>query len=158
MSDAIRQYSALLLIGDAALKASLTNHGLYVYDLGELWLEFTGLPFVFALWIVRRDAAAANHAEIKALCDELQKAKQFAYDSYESIALNSTEKVWINTESLVGYWRTISYDLTSDHLEGVRVFYRYATELGILPREPEIRIFEDTQGERSRSKPRQNVR
>jgi chorismate dehydratase len=46
----------ILLIGDAALN---NRHGLpsypRVYDLGEMWREWTGLPFVFALWIVRRD-------------------------------------------------------------------------------------------------------
>lgn len=46
----------ILLIGDAALN---NRHGLpsypRVYDLAELWLEWTGLPFVFAQWIVRRD-------------------------------------------------------------------------------------------------------
>jgi chorismate dehydratase len=141
LSEAIRQYSALLLIGDTALKASLANHGLYVYDLGELWHDFTGLPFVFALWIVRRDAAAVKHAEIKALCAELQQAKQLAYDSYESIASNSKEKSWINTEALVDYWRTISYDLTPAHIAGLQSFFHYAVQLGILTREPEISIF-----------------
>jgi chorismate dehydratase len=141
LSEAIQQFSALLLIGDTALKASLANNGLYVYDLGELWHDFSGLPFVFALWIVRRDAAAAKHAEIKALCDELQQAKELAYDSYESIASNSKEKAWINSEALVGYWRTISYDLTPAHVAGLQSFFRYAAELGILAREPEISIF-----------------
>jgi chorismate dehydratase len=141
LSEAIQQYSALLLIGDTALKASLGNHGLYVYDLGELWHDFTGLPFVFALWIVRRDAAEAKHAEIKALSDKIQQAKQLAYDSYESIAENSKEKAWINSEALVGYWRTISYDLTPAHIAGLQSFFRYAAELGILAREPDISIF-----------------
>lgn len=141
LPEAIQQHSALLLIGDTALKASMANHGLYVYDLGELWHDFTGLPFVFALWIVRRDAAAAKHAEIKALCDELQQAKELAYDSYESIASNSKEKVWIDSEALVGYWRTISYDLTPAHIAGLQSFFHFAVELGILSREPEISMF-----------------
>jgi chorismate dehydratase len=42
---------ALLLIGDAALRASLRESDVYIYDLGALWHDWTGLPFVFALWL-----------------------------------------------------------------------------------------------------------
>ena len=46
---------ALILIGDQALR---NRRGLpsypYMYDLAELWNEWTGLPFVFARWVVRR--------------------------------------------------------------------------------------------------------
>ncbi|ABQ26018.1 menaquinone biosynthesis protein [Geotalea uraniireducens] len=141
LAEALKSFSALLLIGDAALKTAMTHHGLYVYDLGELWHDFTGLPFVFALWIVRRDAAAEKHAEIKALSGKLKAAKQLAYDSYESIASDCSEREWMGTEALVDYWRTISYDLTPEHCAGLQRFFRYAAELGILSREPEILIF-----------------
>ena len=48
---------ALLLIGDEALRARgrMTDYGC-VYDLGDAWRQLTGLPFVFAAWVVRRDA------------------------------------------------------------------------------------------------------
>ena len=44
-----------LLIADQALVAPA--HGLRVYDLASEWHAMTGLPFVFALWAVREDAA-----------------------------------------------------------------------------------------------------
>jgi chorismate dehydratase len=48
---------ALLLIGDVALR---NRHGIegfpYVYDLGAEWYEDTGLPFVFAHWVARRES------------------------------------------------------------------------------------------------------
>ncbi len=47
---------AFLLIGDSALKSRLGVPSYpYKYDLGEEWHRWTGLPFVYALWIVRRD-------------------------------------------------------------------------------------------------------
>ncbi len=45
------QGDAWLLIGDAALAAR--RDGLHVADLGEEWLAWTGLPFVYAVWTVR---------------------------------------------------------------------------------------------------------
>lgn len=48
-------HDAFLLIGDGALKQRRGAPGYgHCYDLGEVWHQWTGLPFVFALWIVRR--------------------------------------------------------------------------------------------------------
>ena len=47
-----------LLIGDEALRR---RYGVpsypYRYDLGEEWHEWTGMPFVYALWIIRRETS-----------------------------------------------------------------------------------------------------
>jgi chorismate dehydratase len=141
--EALTHFSAMLLIGDAALKENLDPGNCYVYDLGELWLEFTGLPFVFALWMVTRDAAERKTTEVRTLVDRLQAAKRHAYETYEAIAERCDEREWLEKSALVDYWRTISYDLTTQHLEGVVRFYRYAAELGLLEVEPEIRVFSD---------------
>ncbi len=139
---AFESFTALLLIGDSALKGAAARNGFHVYDLGELWHSFTGRPFVFALWMVTLQAAEQKRSAVSALSVDLIAAKCRAYDSYEEIAAGCRELAWMSGPALVDYWRTISYDLTPHHLEGIRVFYRYAAELGILPREPEIRIFE----------------
>lgn len=52
----LAENDAALLIGDAAMKAR--REGLLVLDLAEEWHAWTGLPFVFALWLVRNDAPA----------------------------------------------------------------------------------------------------
>ncbi|WP_243371389.1 menaquinone biosynthesis protein [Geotalea sp. SG265] len=141
LKEALQSHEGLLLIGDAALKASLAKHNFHVYDLGQQWYEFTGLPFVFALWIVRRDAAASKHEAMAVLRDNLLKAKKLAYDSYASIALHSREREWMSASALVDYWKTISYDLTAEHLKGLETFYRHAAEMGLIPKQPEIALF-----------------
>ena len=141
LPDALEQFSALLLIGDTALREGMTRKDCHVYDLGELWYHFTGLPFVFALWIATREAAEQRGGELKLLSRELLAAKRIACDSYASIAAASREREWIERDTLVEYWRTISYDLTPRHIEGVRTFYRFACDLGLLTEEPEPRIF-----------------
>lgn len=141
--EALAQFSAMLLIGDAALKENLDSAGYYVYDLGELWLEFTGLPFVFALWMVTHEAAERKTGEVRMLVERLHAAKRYAYETYDAIAERCGEREWLGKSALVDYWRTISYDLTPLHLEGVTTFYRYAAELHLLEAEPEIRVFRD---------------
>jgi chorismate dehydratase len=140
LQEALKSFSALLLIGDAALREGMRNSGFFVYDLGELWHKFTGLPFVFALWMVTREALEHKPDEVKSLCAELIAAKRLAYDSYGTIADASTEREWISRDALVDYWRTISYDLTPQHVEGAKTFFRFAKELGLLDEEPAIRM------------------
>lgn len=141
LAEALERFPGLLLIGDAALKG--VEAGEYQnYDLGKLWHDFTGLPFVFALWIVRRDAAFAKHAELTALARDLIAAKKLACASYPEIAAGCREREWLGVNELVDYWRTISYELTPAHLDGVRCFFRHAFEMGLIPALPEIRFFE----------------
>ena len=140
--DALGTCPALLLIGDAALKAAKRADGLFVYDLGELWYRFTGLPFVFALWLVTRRAVDARGEELQLLRDRLIQAKRHAYDTYGEIASSCAERGWMSSEELVAYWRTISYDLSPDHLRGVATFFTYAADMGLLRAAPEMRLFD----------------
>lgn len=142
MRDALNEFPAVLLIGDAALKGSMSGRSCYVYDLGELWFSFTGLPFVFALWIVRRETAIGKREEVAALHRALLQAKQLAYSSYDAIAAQCSEGAWMSKVDLISYWQTISYDLTPSHLEGVRTFFRHAAEIGVIERAPNISFFQ----------------
>ena len=57
----LRNHDAGLVIGDTALKVDRLNY--LTIDLAEEWIRFTGKPFVFAFWAVRR-AALANASRI----------------------------------------------------------------------------------------------
>jgi chorismate dehydratase len=143
LPEALAKYPGVLVIGDAALRGAAAAGDYLVYDLGELWHDFTGLPFVFALWIVRREAARAKRAELSALCRDLIAAKKLACASYPEIAAACREREWLGVAELVDYWRTISYELTPAHLDGARCFFRHAFEMGLIPTLPELRFFDD---------------
>jgi chorismate dehydratase len=56
-------HDAFLVIGDQGLRQRYSAPGFpYRYDLGEAWHTWTGLPFVFARWMVRQDIAPAELA------------------------------------------------------------------------------------------------
>lgn len=74
---ALLQHSAALVIGDTALKSSLTvPHGMHVTDLSLAWHRRTGLPFVFAVWAARRDWAEANATALRQLNTALVDARR----------------------------------------------------------------------------------
>lgn len=132
---------AILVIGDTALKWSVKFPDLYQYDLGELWLSCTGLPFVFAFWMIRDDVVKNMTEESARIRDNLLDAKRFAVSTLEELVSGGTEYGWMGQDALLDYWKTISYDLTQWHLEGVKTFFQCAREIGILEKEPEIRFF-----------------
>jgi chorismate dehydratase len=147
LSGAFEACPAVLLIGDTAIKYASDFPGIYRYDLGELWHTLSGLPFVFALWIIREETARVNIKEVKLLHGQLKAAKRIAESLFEVLAYECAKVCNFDREWLINYWKTISYDLSSRHLEGVKFFYRCAQEVGVLTSEPEIRFFATPEGD-----------
>jgi len=134
----LSSFPAALLIGDVAMKAKKAVTGyelrvksktpnslLYVYDLGELWFKYTGLPFVFALWIVRKKSLSQKRELIRKLSSDLINAMKYAQKKFSLIAKETPQKKWLGEKELVSYWKGISYNLTEKHMKGLRLFEEY---------------------------------
>jgi len=140
VNELLSTYSAALHIGDTAMTEGrkLRNGmsgsipGLNIYDLGELWHKHTGLPFVYALWLIRKESMNDKDDLIRDLSDELLNAKQYSSEQLSSIAKDAPHNKWIQEEELVRYWKDISYDFTSKHMEGLKLFEKYAIKTNAL--------------------------
>lgn len=133
----------VLLIGDRALRvASNPPAGIRIYDLGELWHRFTGLPFVFALWILRRQAALEKPEEVRAFNAQVCESRRRAFSSLEALAEEAPERTWLGKERLAAYWRCMSYELSSEHLKGLERYFQLLLKYDLLPDRPEISFFE----------------
>ena len=64
LDNMLASADAALLIGDLALFADPRAHGAEKIDLGAVWTEMTGLPFVWAFWSGRPDAVRADTVEL----------------------------------------------------------------------------------------------
>lgn len=130
VSDAVQ-----LLIGDTALRMSLAEGNSFVYDLGDLWYAWTGYPFVFALWLCRRDIAET--AELKKLAARLISAKAVVPECLEQIVAMAEESGWMGHARLLEYWRTnISYQLDEQAQAGLLLYYTKCFEIGLIPSVP----------------------
>ena len=129
---------AVLWIGDRALREARTGGWPHAYDLGELWYRATGTPFVFALWICRRDTFAERPGDVRRFYRALLEARHRAYRTFPGLACRAEEASWMGVDDLLAYWQTISYDLTAWHLEGLRLFAAEAHALGALPPVPPL--------------------
>jgi chorismate dehydratase len=134
VKNILTSFSAVLLIGDTAMREAKkvsANSGLYIYDLGELWFKYTGLPFVFALWVAREESVSRKKHLIRKFTSDLLNAKKYASKKFQLIARESPQKKWLSEKELVDYWKRISYDFTEKHLEGLRLFEKYALKYRI---------------------------
>ena len=139
--DAEDTSSALLLIGDSALKASLEKTAPYVYDLGELWHSWTGYPFVFALWLCRNEVA--DSGELTTLARQLVAAKERVPGQFEHIAAGAKEAVWMGKERLLAYWQdNISYQLDEQAKEGLMLYYTKCFDAGLIESVPKLKFVE----------------
>ncbi|REK66133.1 MAG: ABC transporter substrate-binding protein [Cohnella sp.] len=123
---------AALLIGDHAIRASWTDHGYQVLDLGELWRELTGHWMTYAVWAVRRDAAAAHPEAVSEIYREMVRAKRLAAARPEPLVAEAVRRIGGDSAYWQGYFNGLCHDFGSPQQEGLRLYYRYARELGLM--------------------------
>ncbi len=142
----LSQADAALIIGDIALQAS--HVGYFVYDLAEEWITQTGKPFVFAFWAIRM-AALDQLGEMASDGASLDLGAIFrdsrdhglAPESVANIARKWAPRIGIS-EAVIHTYLTenIHYQLDADCRAGLELFYAEATELGLLPEVPSVRM------------------
>ena len=132
---------AFLAIGDEALR--LRHHPDYPYrvDLAEAWREWTGLPFIFGLWVVSRDAAdrrlfRSDPGEL------LRNGRDWGLGHMDVILDLTGHGCPLSREDLAFYYREgLVYSLGAEELRGLRLFYEKLAAAGLIPAVPPMRFF-----------------
>jgi chorismate dehydratase len=129
---------AALLIGDPALQVDRTRYR--TWDLAEEWIRFTGKPFVFAFWAVRREALRECSLDLAGIF-QTSRDHGLARENLNEIARVWSGKLSLSEDEVREYLtRNIHFQLDPDCIEGLQLFYRYAHDCGLLPRVPELRF------------------
>jgi chorismate dehydratase len=139
--EALRRHPAFLAIGDEALQARLSGTARHVTDMGEWWRRETGKPFVFALWIVSRDAIPRRREALRGFARTLLAAKRIARESLTRPEHLRIGPDWMPKELRTAYWKNLSYEL-EDEAEGLVRFYRLAAKIGRIASAPPLRFLE----------------
>jgi chorismate dehydratase len=123
----MQEAEAAVLIGDAALRASLHEApqlGLHVYDLGTLWKEWTGLPFVFAVWAARRDYVAREPELVRDVHWAFLDSVRLSMEEVGKVAEQAARWEAFDEETLARYFTTLQFTLGERQLAGIREFAR----------------------------------
>ena len=141
----LNECDAGLLIGDPALQVDRQRY--HTVDLAEEWIRYTGKPFVFAFWAVRGEALREADPAIDLAC-VFRNSRDHGLrpESLELISREWAPRLRLGEADVRSYLaENIHYELDPGCIEGLRLFYRFAAELNLLPRAPEL-CFPDTSG------------
>lgn len=128
---------AVLLIGDRAMTEGQgardeergTSGFREEWDLGQKWCEWTGLPFVFAMWIARGDVEVTELAEV--LC----AARDRGLRNLKRIAAHEAPLVGISQALAVSYLRdNLHFELGPQERAGLRRFHELCLRHELIPR------------------------
>lgn len=127
------QADGLLLIGDQAMRtrAKRPEGFTHTLDLGQDWLEWTGLPFVYAVWAVRRALEADVRAELGRF---LEASLAAGLADLAEVARRTTEPGWSHAE-MEAYLRRFHYRLGPEDMAGLERFENLLREHGLIEHE-----------------------
>src|SRR5438046_1042444 len=118
---------AVLLIGDRAMRACLPGFA-HAYDLGQEWFDWTGLPFVFAVWAVRAGA------DLRGVDVALREAKRRGLAQVGEIAYREAPRLGLDAGFCRRYLSNVlRFDLGPREQAGLAHYYALAAELGLAP-------------------------
>ena len=125
VSDALAAARAgrpALVIGDDALDVRAELPPAHVHDLGEAWRAWTGLPFVFAVWAVRREALASHPAEVAALSQALVAARDWGETHRDAVIDAAVAAKPFHRALYDDYFTRLSYRIDERAEQGLERF------------------------------------
>lgn len=130
------EHEARLVIGDAALLLGSRNGNStapqypFAYDLGEEWKNWTGLPFVFAVWVAQRTIDVESALRVHA---GLIESRNWGIANTPELAKQAARKTGVDFETCREYLDGLDYGLSYPHLAGLTEFYRRLVKRGSVP-------------------------
>lgn len=128
LSVMMQEAEAAVLIGDAALRATLHDGprlGLEVHDLGAMWKDWTGLPFVFAVWAVRRDFLAREPETVREVHRAFLDSRDLSMAEVDKVAEQTSRWEVFGPEVLRRYFaEALDFSFGERQLAGMSEFAR----------------------------------
>jgi len=138
----LAECDAGLLIGDPALQVDRSRY--HTLDLAEEWIRYTGKPFVFAFWAVRGRALQEGDPALD-LATIFRESRDHGLEpaSLDAIGREWGPRLGLDKTEVHSYLtENIHYGLDAACIEGLQLFYRYAADIGALPKVPDLSFVE----------------
>jgi predicted solute-binding protein len=134
LDRALGSFDAAVRIGDKALFEP-GPPGTHIYDLGQVWTDRTGLPFVYAAWFARPGVVDPP------LYRRLHASRREGARSIREIAAQYTWHGRAYPELAETYLtHHIRFRLGSTEITAMRAFFAAAARIGLIDAKPEIRL------------------
>jgi chorismate dehydratase len=123
VDDMLDRCGCALLIGDPALSLAEDSSKYRTFDLAEIWNRNTGLGFVFAMWMTRKD-----------FCDiDFGKARDEGLTHLDDIVSNYLKDIPLSRETFLEYLsENISYTVDGTMAEGLELYFDLCRKHGLI--------------------------
>lgn len=119
LEQMLKKNDAALIIGDPGM--TFPRHGLNVWDMASLWEEYTGLGFVFAMWMVSDDATD------RARLVDFSGARDEGVNHIDEIVRSYQDKIPMRVEELRNYLtENIVFKVDESMEKGLRLYFELA--------------------------------
>ena len=133
LEQMLHSHDAALLIGDDAIRAARQSSNVYIYDLGELWYQHTGLPMTYALFAVRKDVLPTYEQDVDMVYQSiLTSRKETVNDHYRELAQRFSLKQGGTFHFWQSYFQNLWYHFNEENMRGLLYYYKLAYEYGFL--------------------------
>ncbi len=131
---------AILLIGDRAISPPAEKFR-GTWDLGEEWFQWTGLPFVFAMWVARHSVEAAGASPLAEIEEMLGRSRDLGVERLDDIARREAPLLGLSLPTTISYLsENLQYRLGPAERNGLKLYYELAAGLGLAPAGVELRF------------------
>jgi chorismate dehydratase len=138
----IELYDACLLIGDDAISAKRKNGSYYVYDLGEIWYQETGLPMVFAVMAYRKEMETEKRELLSYVGQSMTESKERCLrENFAPVVERAVMEHGGSAAFWESYFNGLNYGFNGEHEKGLSVYFQLAKECGLLQTIPSILKF-----------------
>jgi len=126
LQSMMQEADAALIIGDPAM--TIPRDQFRVFDLATLWHEFTGLGFVFAMWMARKDSLE------KIASSRFTAARDEGLANLEHIANRYAAHVGLSPTEVTTYLTTnIVFNVDGQMHKGLTRYFELAHKHGVIP-------------------------
>jgi chorismate dehydratase len=133
LEEMLEKNDAALIIGDPGM--AFPRQGLNIWDMASLWREYTGLGFVFAMWMVR-DEAIARAREV-----DFAGARDEGVACIEEIVQSYQDKIPMRVEELRNYLtENIVFKVDESMEKGLRLYFELAFKHKLIERVKPLRF------------------
>jgi len=138
----LNSHDAALIIGNDAMKGCI-NEAPYKYDLGELWLNKTGFPVVFAIFAVRENVVKDNLPGLRAVINSYRSSLQCLILEKENLITKAKQKYPDVSYDINGYYDTLQFEFTDNLKIALKYYLSAAEELNLLKKVESLNFLED---------------
>lgn len=135
----LKNYDAVLRIGNDAMTNSV-GKAAFKFDLGELWLQKTGFPVVFAVFAVRKNVIKENKQQFISVITSYKSSIRCLFEEKDEVVNKARQKYPNISYDVDNYYKTLQFEFNDNLKNALSYYLKTANELGLLEKVESLRF------------------